>query len=163
MIALLIKMETISLKTKQTLDDNFKKKQLQVHPSIVPFITLFEIITNKLKAYVALVNHNVLNGSRVYHIIHILCGNYCHSHETQTSRLEDMGNDACIIVGYHDKVSSVRSVRKLFKTLIICCMKCKLTIFLILFLIQTKHEMDNENELMMNNLNPKELVKKDVS
>jgi len=111
-----MKMETVSLKTKQTLDDNFKKLQLQVHPSIVPFITPFEIIQIKLKAYVALVNHNVLNWSKKYHIIHTLYGNCCHSHATQTSQLEDMGNDACIIVRYHDKVSSVKSVRKLFKT-----------------------------------------------
>ena len=106
--AMPIKMETVSLKTKQTLDDNFQKIQLQVHPSIVPFITPFKIIMNKLKAYAAPVNHNVLNGSRVYHIIHTLNGRYCHSHATQTSQLEDMGNDACIIVGYHDKVSSVK-------------------------------------------------------
>jgi hypothetical protein len=111
-----IKMETVSLKTKQRLDDNFIKIQLQLHPSIVPFITPFEMITNKLKAYVAPVNHNVLNGSRVYHIIHTLYGNYCHGHATQTSQLEDMGNNACIIVGYHDKVSSVKSLSKLFKT-----------------------------------------------
>ena len=71
---------------------------------------------NKLKAYVATVNHNVLNGSRVYHIIHTLYGNYCHSHATQTAQLEDMGNDACVIVGYHDKVSSVKSLSKLFET-----------------------------------------------
>ena len=109
-------METVSLKTNQTLDDNFQKIQLQVHPSIVPFITPFEIITNRLKAYVALVNHNVLNGSRVYHIIHTLYGNYFQSHATQTSQLEDMGNDSCIIVGYHDKVSSVKSLSKLFET-----------------------------------------------
>ena len=109
-------METVSLKTKQTLDDNFKKIQLQVHLSIVPFITPFEIITNKLKAYVAPVNHNILNVSRANHIIHTLYGNYCHSHATQTSQLEDMGNNACIIVGYHDKVSSVKFLRKLFET-----------------------------------------------
>ena len=112
-----MKMETVSLKTKQTLDDNFKKIQLQVHLSIVPFINPFEIIQNKLKAYVAPVNHNVLNWSRAYHIIHTLYGNYCHSHATQTLQLEDIGNVACIIVGYHDKVSSVKSVSKLFKTL----------------------------------------------
>ena len=43
-----MKMETVSLKTKQTLDDNFKKIQLQVHPSIVSFITPFEIINSRI-------------------------------------------------------------------------------------------------------------------
>ena len=77
-------------------------------------------LSSWLKAYVALVNHNVLNGSRVYHIIHALYGNYWYSHATQTSQLEDTGNDDCVIVGYHNKVSSVKSLSKLFETWIIC-------------------------------------------
>ena len=65
---------------------------------------------DKLKAYVALVNHNISNGSTAYQIVHTFYGNYCHNNATQTSQLEEMENDACIIVGYHNKVSSSESL-----------------------------------------------------
>ena len=114
-------METVSLKTKQTMDDNFKKIQLEIHPSIVPFLTTFEKVRfDLLSAYVAPVNHNVLNEATVYQIIHTLYGNYCHSNAIQTSQLEEMGNDTCVFVGFHDKVMNSVSLNKLFETMIIC-------------------------------------------
>ncbi len=75
---------------------------------------------NHLSAYVAPVNHNVLNEAIAYQIIHTLYGNYCHSNAGQTSQLEQMGNDACVFVGYHNKVSNSNSMNKLFETWIIC-------------------------------------------
>jgi hypothetical protein len=114
-------METATSKTKQTMDDNFNKIQLQIHPSIVSFLTPFEKNKNDfLSAYVAPVNHNVLNEATACQIIHTLYGNYCHSNATQTSQLEEMGNDACVFAGYHDKVRNTNSLNKLFETWIIC-------------------------------------------
>ena len=80
---------------------------------------LFLLPSNKnarLSAYVAPVNHNVLNETVVYQIIHTLYGNYCHSNAEETSQLEEMGNDACVFVGYHDKVRNTNSMNKIFKT-----------------------------------------------
>ncbi len=107
--------------TKKTIDDNFNKIQLEIHPSIVSFLTTLKKDRNdRLSAYVARVNHNVLNEATVYQIIHTLYGNYCQSNAGQTSQLEAMGNDACVFVGCHDKVSKLNSMNKLFKTWIIC-------------------------------------------
>ncbi len=116
-----MKMETVTSKTKKTINNNFNKIQLEIHPSIVSFLTTFEKDRNdRLSAYVAPVNHNVLNEATAYQIIHTLYGNYCHSNAGQTSQLEEIGNDACVFVGYHDKVSNTNSMNKLFKTWIIC-------------------------------------------
>jgi hypothetical protein len=52
----------------------------------------------------------------VYQIIHTLYGNYCHSTAEETSQLEEMGNDACVFVGYHNKVRNTNSMNKIFKT-----------------------------------------------
>ncbi len=60
------------------------------------------------------------NEATVYQIIHTLYGNYCHSNAGQPSQLEEMGSDACVFVGYHDKVSNTNSMNKLFETWIIC-------------------------------------------
>jgi hypothetical protein len=40
--------------------------------------------------------------------------------EKKKSQLEEMGNNACVFVGYHDKVSNTNSMNKLFETWIIC-------------------------------------------
>jgi hypothetical protein len=94
---------------------------LEIHPSIASFLTTFEKDRNDhLNAYVAPVNHNVLNEATAYQIIHTLNENYCHSNAGQTSQLEEMGNDACVFVGYYDKVSNTNSMNKLFETWIIC-------------------------------------------
>jgi hypothetical protein len=109
-------METATLKVKKTMDYNFNKLQLEIHPSIVSFHTTFKKGKNAwLSAYVALVNHNVLNEAVAYQIIHTLYGNYCHSNAEETSQLEEMGNDACVFVGYHDKVRNTNSMNKIFK------------------------------------------------
>jgi hypothetical protein len=62
------------------------------------------------------VNHNVLNKAVAYQIIHTLYGNYCHSNAEETSQVEEMGYDACVFVGYHDKVRKTNSMNKIFKT-----------------------------------------------
>jgi hypothetical protein len=37
-----MKMETVNSKTKKSIDNNFNKIQLEIHPSIVSFLTTFE-------------------------------------------------------------------------------------------------------------------------
>jgi hypothetical protein len=37
-------------------------------------------------------------------IVHTLMGNFCHGDKDKISQMEDMGNDACFLMGYHDKV-----------------------------------------------------------
>jgi hypothetical protein len=79
-----MKMETVTLKTKKTIDDNFNKIQLEIHPTIVSFLTTFEKDRNdRLSAYVPPVNHNALNEATAYQTIHTLYGNYCHSNAGQ--------------------------------------------------------------------------------
>jgi hypothetical protein len=40
-------------------------------------------------------------------IVHTLMGNFCHESDGKynTMPMEDMGNDACVVVGYHNKVN----------------------------------------------------------
>jgi hypothetical protein len=106
---------------QKTINNNFNKIQLEIHPGIVSFLTTFEKDRNdRLSSYVAPVNRNVLNEATAYQIIHTLYGNYCHSNAGQTSQLEEMGNYACVFVSYHNKVSNTNSMNKLFETWIIC-------------------------------------------
>ncbi len=52
------------------------------------------------------VNHNVLNETTWINIVHTFMGIFCHeSDKSNTMPIEDMGLDACVVVGYHKKVS----------------------------------------------------------
>ena len=57
-----------------------------------------------LQPFMAPVNHNSLNASKTYQIVHTLMGNYCHGDKDKISQWEDMGNNATVLLGYHDKV-----------------------------------------------------------
>ncbi len=76
---------------------------------MLPFFTPFEVDIDKhtLKPYMASVNHNVINETTWFNIVHTLMGFFCHKSDGKiiTIQMEDMGNDACVIVGYHNKVS----------------------------------------------------------
>jgi hypothetical protein len=75
---------------------------------ILPFIMAMTVKGKKtkvLRAYVAPVNHNVVNEAKATNIAHTMMGNFCHGNESKVSQMEQMGNDSCMIVGYHDKVS----------------------------------------------------------
>jgi hypothetical protein len=63
------------------------------------------MLKNVLGAYVAPVNHNVLNEAKAINIAHTMMGNFCHCNESMVSQMEHLGNNSCMIVGYHDKVS----------------------------------------------------------
>ncbi len=72
---------------------------------MVPFLTMLEALNDHttLLPFVAPVNHNKVNESKTVQIIHTLMGNFCNGDK---SKPEDMGNDECIMVAYHAKVSS---------------------------------------------------------
>ncbi len=70
-----------------------------------------------LKPFIAPVNHNALNVSKTFQIVHTLMGNFCHGDKDKISQMEDMGNDATVLIGYHDKVCFEV---KLFRLWIIC-------------------------------------------
>jgi hypothetical protein len=73
------------------------------------FFTSFKVDVAKhtLKPYMASVNHNVINEITWLNIVHALMGIFCleSDEKNDTTPMEDMGNDACVIVGYHNKVS----------------------------------------------------------
>jgi hypothetical protein len=53
------------------------------------------------------VNHNVLNEMTWINVVHNFMGNFCNESDSKinTMPMEDIGDDACVIVGYHNKVS----------------------------------------------------------
>jgi hypothetical protein len=55
----------------------------------------------------ALVNHNIIKKTSWIKIVHTLMGNICQESDDKDdmNALENMGNDACVIVGYHEKAS----------------------------------------------------------
>jgi hypothetical protein len=58
----------------------------------------------KLQAFIAPVNHNTLPSAKAMQIVRTLMGNFCHGDKNKISQMEDMGNNACFLMGYHDKV-----------------------------------------------------------
>jgi hypothetical protein len=58
----------------------------------------------KLQPFIASVNHNTLTSAKAMQIVHTLMGNFCHCDKDKISQMEDMGNNACFLMGYHDKV-----------------------------------------------------------
>jgi hypothetical protein len=76
---------------------------------MLPFFTPFKVDVDKhtLKPYMASVNLNIIHENTWLNIVHTLMGIFCHKSDgkNNTTPMEDMGNDACVIVGYHNKVS----------------------------------------------------------
>jgi hypothetical protein len=58
----------------------------------------------KLQPFIAPVNHNTLASVKAMQIVHTLMGNFCHRDKDKISQMEDMGNNACFLMGYHDKI-----------------------------------------------------------
>ena len=58
----------------------------------------------KLQPFIAPVNHNTLTSAKTMNIVHTLMGKFCHGDKGKISQMEDMGNNACFLMGYHDKV-----------------------------------------------------------
>jgi hypothetical protein len=65
----------------------------------------------ELQPFIAPVNHNTLTFAKAINNVHTLIGNFCHGNKERISQREDMGNDACILIGYQDKVRFVINCR----------------------------------------------------
>ncbi len=90
------------------LEGSFNKILLNINSGVIPFLTATTINEGKkrktLRPYIAPVNHNILNTEKALNIAHSILGNFCHGDASKTSQMETMGNDSCMIIGYHDKV-----------------------------------------------------------
>ncbi len=58
----------------------------------------------KLQPFTAPINHNTLTSAKTMNIVHTLMENFCHGDKDKISQMEDMGNDACFQMEYHNKV-----------------------------------------------------------
>jgi hypothetical protein len=87
------------------LEAHFTKIMWQVHLTTLPFLTCMDVTeNNELCPFVAPVNHNFLNEAKTLSIAHTMMGNFCHGNDKKESQMENMGTDACIIVGFDNKV-----------------------------------------------------------
>ncbi len=87
------------------MDAKITKIMLQVHLTTLPFLTCMDVTeNNKLRPFMALVNHNFLNESKALSIAHMMMGNFCHGDKKKESQMENMGTDVCVIVGFDNKV-----------------------------------------------------------
>ncbi len=81
---------------------------------MLPFFTPFVVNTDNhtLKPYMAPVNHNVLNEKTWVNIVHTFMGNFCleTNEQNDTAPMEDVGHDACVVVGYHKKCECIYTV-----------------------------------------------------
>jgi hypothetical protein len=59
---------------------------------------------NHLHPYVAPVNHNSFNEAKALNIAHTMLGNFCHGDEDNVLHMENMGNNACVVVGFNNMV-----------------------------------------------------------
>jgi hypothetical protein len=62
----------------------------------------------KVQPFIAPVNHNTLTSAKAIQIVHTLMGNFYHGDKDKISQMEDMGNNACLLMGYHNKVGCAR-------------------------------------------------------
>jgi hypothetical protein len=91
--------------TTEILDKNLSKDTWTVHPSIIPFLmNMMVYYKNHLHPYVAPVNHNSLNEAKAYYICHTMLGNFCHGDKDKELHMENMGSDACVVVGFNNMV-----------------------------------------------------------
>ncbi len=102
-------------RSKILFDKAFKKQPWSVYPSIIQFLTPMKLCEarleddegeNGLLLLTAPVNHNKLNQNKEIQIVHTLLGNAYQHEQEATIANQDFRNDACIIVGYHDKSTS---------------------------------------------------------
>jgi hypothetical protein len=116
-----LKKQTTTQKTMTILERNFHTDTLKINPAVIPFLMATTVHRgkkkNKLMPYAAPVNHNVPNNEKVINIAHTIMGNFCHGDETKNSQMETMGMDACMMIGYHDKVSQTVANRSYYSKL----------------------------------------------
>ena len=87
------------------LKAHFTKIMWQVHLTTLPFLTCMDVTeNNQLCPFVAPVNHNFLNEAKTLSIAHMMMDNFCHGDYKKESQMKNMGTDACVIVGFDNKV-----------------------------------------------------------
>ncbi len=74
---------------------------MQIHPTIVPFLTPMKSSAKGLAAYIAPVNHNRINVGLVTRIASNMMTRYSQDNTKDVFQLQDMGTDAGITVCYH--------------------------------------------------------------
>jgi hypothetical protein len=62
----------------------------------------------QLQPFIAPVNHNTLTSAKAIQIVHSLMGNFCRGDKDKISQMKDVGNDACLLMGYHNNVGCAR-------------------------------------------------------
>jgi hypothetical protein len=91
--------------TTKILDKKVSKNTWTVHPSITPFLTNIVVnYKNHLHPFLAPVNHNYLNEAKALNIAHTMLGNFCHGDKDKESHMENMSNNACVVVGFNNMV-----------------------------------------------------------
>ncbi len=91
--------------SEKYVDANFTKIMLQVHLTTLPFLMCMDVTeNNELHPFLAPVNHNFLNEAKTLSIAHTMMSNFCHGDKKKESQMENMGTDACVIVGFDNKV-----------------------------------------------------------
>jgi hypothetical protein len=65
------KVTTVTSIAKKIYDDCFVKETLEMHPTLIPFLTAMEVNSrnNKLQPFIAPINHNTLTSSKVIQIV----------------------------------------------------------------------------------------------
>ncbi len=61
-------------------------------------------VKSGIRAYIAPVNHNLINTNRVASITSTILDNYCQDTNNDITHLPDMGTDAGVLFGYIDRV-----------------------------------------------------------
>ena len=97
---------TSQAKTKQVedlLQNDCHLFEMEIHPTMVPFLTPMKSSAKGLAAYIAPVNHNRISVGLVTTIASNMMNRYSQDDKKDIFQLQDMGTDAGIIVCYHEK------------------------------------------------------------
>ena len=97
---------TSQAKTKQVedlLQNDCHLFEMEIHPTMVSFLTPMKSSAKGLAAYIAPVNHNRIKVGLVTTIASNMMNRYSQDDKKDIFQLQDMGTDAGIIVCYHEK------------------------------------------------------------
>ena len=61
-----------------------------------------------MAAYIAPINHNRIDSKMVASIMSTMTGNFCRDASMDHTHMQDMGSDAAVLLGYYDKLVSMR-------------------------------------------------------
>jgi hypothetical protein len=76
-----------------------------VHPCIISFLmNIMANFKNHLHPCIAPVNHSYLNEAKALNFANTVLGNFCHGDEDKEMHMENMGNYACVVVGFNNMV-----------------------------------------------------------